>query len=234
LSAHTTNAHTTTALRPRYRASSSAPVAATRASPAHCARWRGVRPRRHSAHTTAPTHLARRPSTAPRRHLATPRNQPPRRRRRRRSYEGELRAGAPAGRGAEWLPHGARRFEGDWARGHPLRGTAVDADGAVSLAAFDGAAPLSPATWARATHRPWGRLAPWPPPPGAPGGPGGPAEWEVAAARGDGGGEFAGRMRGLCPLRGVETDAAGRRRRVEYAGDVTLAEDPEPVFVEVG
>jgi hypothetical protein len=57
-------------------------------------------------------------------------------------YEGEWRDGKAHGRGVFWFADG-RVFDGAWAGGCPLRGTAMAADRALSLAVFDGKTPIS-------------------------------------------------------------------------------------------
>ncbi len=127
-------------------------------------------------------------------------------------YDGEFCRGARHGRGALWL--GARAFDGRWEGGRPVRGTAVEPDGAFFLLQFDGAAGLhDDGAWRAALARAppaAGRIAAWPPADGAPGGLGGAAEWAGAAERAADRARFDGRLRGLRPLAGTETDAGGR------------------------
>ena len=59
----------------------------------------------------------------------------------------------------------------------------------------------------------------------------GEVDYDAAFAFDDGR-RFEGRMRALCPLRGVLSDADGRRWRVVYSGDAWLAADLEPVDKE--
>ena len=72
-----------------------------------------------------------------------------------------------------------------------------------------------PAGWTRAGVR----VTAGRPPAEAPGS----GEWAGAWAW-EGGARVEGRLRGLRPVAGVETDAGGGRWRVEYDGERTLAE----------
>ena len=105
-----------------------------------------------------------------------------------------------------------------------MAGAALTADGDVLRAACDGKTWISdvweegggvPEGWARAGVRVTrGRPAagaPW------------SGEWEGAWER-EGGGRGEGRLVGLRPVAGVETDAGGARREVVYDGRRTLAE----------
>jgi hypothetical protein len=52
-------------------------------------------------------------------------------------YEGGFQDDQRSGRGVQWLP-GGRVFDGVWAEDRPLQGTAMEPDGALFLAKFDG------------------------------------------------------------------------------------------------
>jgi hypothetical protein len=147
-------------------------------------------------------------------------------------YEGEFVDGGRHGRGLLWLGE-SLCFEGSWAHGLAKEGTAVEADGTYYKAVFKSSVSFYDASdWrqamASATRTQCGRIESWPRAPGAPGGIGGAAEWTAAAVRPDGS-RFEGFLRGLCPLSGTETDAAGACVDVAYAGHLTLAEEPQRV-----
>ena len=136
-----------------------------------------------------------------------------------RRYEGGFSAGMLHGRGAFRSADGARLFDGEWARGYPLRGAALDADGVLYRAAFDGATSI--------VHMPdadWAALrAAWPREGAVTAGRPGPAfgpgeEWSGAVALADGT-RFEGTLRGLCPAAGrVEAPGGGGGGAV-YAGE---------------
>jgi hypothetical protein len=147
-------------------------------------------------------------------------------------FSGDFVNGEREGRGAFHFADDSRRFEGSWTKDYPLRGTAIDSNGIIFCAEFDGHSYISDA-WTAGARMPewrrWGRrlhgnlgscdLGPT-------------AEWAGTIERVDGT-RFEGIMRGLCPVGGVETELGGARFRVTYSGDCTLAEDPLPVMKEV-
>lgn len=146
-------------------------------------------------------------------------------------YGGEYLQGERNGRGAFQFGDDSRRFEGSWARDRPLQGTAIDNDGIIYLAEFDGENYISEQweagvvpsweRWGRKLHGNLGDEF-----------VGNTAEWAGIVQRKDGT-QFEGILRGLCPLGGVETDVHGARFRVLYSGDCTLAEEPIPINKEV-
>ena len=144
-------------------------------------------------------------------------------------YEGGWQDGKRSGRGVVWLPSG-RVFDGAWAEHCPLRGTAMEPDGALSLATFDGKLGteyLDDGSWAKAKRAPAGRVASGGPPP--PGGRGGPPPAWAGRVELRGGAVLEGRLRGLRPD-GPATlaEGGGAARAVEYDGARTLAEGPVP------
>ena len=150
-------------------------------------------------------------------------------------YEGELDDHCFHGRGAWRSSDGARFFDGDWTRGWPRSGTALDARNGdlyraeeseetwiSSILEKGGAAPPG---WTRAGTLERGH-------PGAEAFGAG-VEWTGAATLADGT-RFEGRLRGLRPVAGVVTDAAGARWDVTYGHDAgTLAEAPPPATRQV-
>jgi hypothetical protein len=145
-------------------------------------------------------------------------------------YEGGLKDDKRNGRGTMWLPDG-RVFDGAWADDRPLQGTAMEPDGTLFLAAFDGKALLGADTWNTAERAPAGRVASGGPPPQ--GGRGWPATaWKGRVERANGTAieaEFCGlRPRGPATL--VE---GGVTYAVEYDGEWTVAEGPVPVRKQV-
>jgi hypothetical protein len=122
------------------------------------------------------------------------------------------------GRGAFRSADGARVFDGDWARGFPLRGAALDDDGALYRAAFDGSTSI--------VHMPddhWARArAAWPRVGAVVAGRPGPAfgpgeEWAGALELADGT-RFQGTLRGLCPVAGL-LESPGGAGPAPYAGE---------------
>ena len=151
-----------------------------------------------------------------------------------RMYVGEFRTEIQTnfyhrreGRGALWSDNGDQCFEGDWRSGRPLGGTLVCADGSVHRATYDGTVVLNDDSFTACSRALVGRIEVWPPPAAARRG-----VWRATVTRADGT-RFEGEMCGLCPLRGWEALPAGRRTRVFYAGDRTLAEAPSPAASEV-
>ena len=129
-----------------------------------------------------------------------------------------------------WLP-GGRVFDGAWAEDRPLRGTAMEPGGALSLATFDGKTLLGDGTWDKATRAPAGRLlSDARPAQGGGGGP--PPAWETRVAR-PGGGGLAGVFRGLRPHGAATLEEGGLTFAAEYDGARTIAEGPVPVRKEV-
>jgi hypothetical protein len=143
-----------------------------------------------------------------------------------RRYEGEYKDGDRSGRGVQWLPD-ERTYDGAWARNCPLQGTAMEPDGALSRATFDGEMYLNASNWHKAQRVPAGRIVSGRPPPGGSGGP--PLEWEGRVELGDGT-TIAGVFRGLRPhgLAAV-TEPGGVAYAAEYDGERTFAEGPVPV-----
>jgi hypothetical protein len=109
-------------------------------------------------------------------------------------YEGEYRKGNRHGRGIQWLPGRGRCFEGTWAYDFPMRGTAFDPSGELSLAVFNGSSGVI-RSWYKATRTPVGRLADGRAPKG---GNGGPAVWTTTVQLEDGS-RYEGSARGLSP-----------------------------------
>jgi hypothetical protein len=60
-----------------------------------------------------------------------------------RSYDGEWLEGGRNGLGTMFLADNKRCFQGQWDKDRPLLGTALDADGTLFLASFDGETPVS-------------------------------------------------------------------------------------------
>ena len=135
-------------------------------------------------------------------------------------YEGEYRDGKRHGRGVVWFADG-RVFDGAWAGGCPLRGTAMAADRALSLAVFDGKTRIV-SGWDKAARVAAGRVVE-----GRPGWDGG-GVWrgtveDAAGAR------YAGELRGLRPCgEGVLTEGGARFRVAHADGAATLAEGDAP------
>jgi hypothetical protein len=143
-----------------------------------------------------------------------------------RRYEGEWEDNCRSGRGVLWLPD-ERTYDGAWAGDNPLQGTAMEPDGALSRATFDGETFLGVSNWHKAQRVPAGRIVSGRPPPGGSGGP--PPEWEGRVELGDGT-KIAGVFRGLRPhgLAAV-TEPGGAAYAAEYDGERTFAEGPVPV-----
>ena len=146
-----------------------------------------------------------------------------------RRYEGEWKDGNRSGRGVQWLPDG-RVFDGAWAGGFPLQGTAMEPDGALSRAAFDGMTYIH--RWEQAERIPAGRVVSGgPPPPGGKGGP--PPEWLGRVELADGT-AVEGAFRGLRPHGpATVTERGGAAYAAEYDGERTIAEGPVPVRKQV-
>jgi hypothetical protein len=146
-------------------------------------------------------------------------------------YEGEWRYHKRSGQGLLWLPGGNRVFDGTFADGFPLQGTALESDGALYYVALDGQTYITTAFSDKAARTPAGRVV-WggAPPQGEGGGPS--PTWTARVELPDGvvlEGEFHGlRPDGLATL--VE---GGATYAVEYDGARTIAEGPEPVRKEV-
>ena len=134
-----------------------------------------------------------------------------------RLYDGEWREDRRHGRGVVWHPDG-RIFDGAWANDFPLRGTAMDADGKLSLLNYDGST-YEWAGWGKAEREPAGRVTDGRPPRGGGGRWSGTVE-DVA------GRQYKGELRCLrmCGA-GVLTEG-GERFQVEQAeeGAASLAE----------
>jgi hypothetical protein len=62
-------------------------------------------------------------------------------------YEGNFAVGERHGFGVCWLETGSRCFEGIWSEDFPQMGTAVERDGTVYLATFDGATDVDNAAF---------------------------------------------------------------------------------------
>ena len=131
-----------------------------------------------------------------------------------------------SGRGAQWLPSG-RLFEGIWSTDRPQRGTAMEPDGALTLATFNGKIFLNEETWNKGKRVPIGRVSeggPPPPPPGS----GAPPAWKGRVELDDGT-AVDGEFRGLRPYgRATLMERGGATRVEEYDGERTIAEDPVP------
>jgi hypothetical protein len=141
-------------------------------------------------------------------------------------YEGEFKGGDMSGRGVVWIP-GGRVFDGAWAGDCPLQGTAIEPDGTLFRAAFDGKSFLA-VNWDKAELVPAGRITSGGPPrPGGSGGP--PPAWEGRAELRDGT-AVEGVFRGLRPHgRATVTERGGAAYVAEYDGERTVAEGPVPV-----
>jgi hypothetical protein len=143
-----------------------------------------------------------------------------------RRYEGEYKDGDRSGRGVQWLPD-ERTYDGAWAGDYPLQGTAMEPDGALSRATFDGETFLDVSNWRKAERVPAGRIVSGRPPPGGSGGP--PLEWEGRVELGDGT-LIEGVFRGLRPHgQATVTEPGGAAHAAEYDGERTFAEGPVPV-----
>ena len=79
-----------------------------------------------------------------------------------RRYEWEWKDGWRSGRGVRWLPD-ERTYDGAWARDRPLQGTAMEPDGALSRATFDGETWIEDG-WHKAQRVPAGRIVSGRPP----------------------------------------------------------------------
>jgi hypothetical protein len=142
-----------------------------------------------------------------------------------RRYEGEWKDDKRSGRGVLWLPD-KRTYDGAWARKRPLQGTAMEPDGALSRATFDGKTPIK-SGWHKAERVPAGRIVSGRPPPGGSGGP--PLEWEGRVELADGT-TIEGVFRGLRPHGpATVTEPGGAAYAAEYDGERTFAEGPVPV-----
>ena len=143
-------------------------------------------------------------------------------------YEGEFES-LMHGRGAWCDADGQRLYDGTWARHRPRGGAALDGDGVVWRAGYDFTESegriLIEYLWKKGEEMPagWTRagvtVTAGRPPAEAPGS----GVWAGAWAW-EGGVRVEGRLRGLRPLAGVETDAGGGRWWVTYDGERTLAE----------
>ena len=145
-------------------------------------------------------------------------------------YEGEYKCGARSGRGLMRL-HDGRVFDGTWVKGRPLQGTALEPDGALFRARFNGRTWLTIADWGKAVRAVAGRVAAGGPP--ATGGGSGPAaaEWEGRVEMAEGT-SVEGWFRGLRPHgRATVTEPGGAAYAAEYDGKRTIAEGPVPVRV---
>jgi hypothetical protein len=143
-----------------------------------------------------------------------------------RRYEGGWKDGKFSSRGLFWLP-GGRVFDGTWAEGFPLQGAAMEPDGALSLATFDGRTDLSTG-WSVAERALAGRvLSGGPPAQGGGGGP--PAAW-VGRVELRGGAVLEGELRGLRPHGPATLAEGGATYAVEYDGSRTVAEGPVPAM----
>jgi hypothetical protein len=83
-------------------------------------------------------------------------------------YEGEYKHHDRSGRGMMWL-NDERTYDGAWAMDRPLQGTAMEPDGALSRATFDGKMRLVDG-WRKAQRVPAGRIVSGKPQPGGSGG----------------------------------------------------------------
>ena len=139
-------------------------------------------------------------------------------------YEGEFDWGF-CGRWVYLYADGRRLYDGAWDRGDPMGGAVLEGDGAVWRTACGG---WYVSSWDIGQEG-WSVSASWTrtgvtvtagrPPAEAPGS----GEWAGAWTR-EGGEQVEGRLRGLRPVAGVETDGDGRRWRLTYDGERTLAE----------
>ena len=142
-------------------------------------------------------------------------------------YEGELDSDHFHGRGAFRFADGRRLYDGAWAEGRPMGGAALDGDGVVWRAAIPDRCTemlwIADIWLKDRVSDGWTRagvtVTAGRPPAEAPGS----GEWAGAWAW-EGGGRVEGLLRGLRPVAGVETDGDGRRWRVTYDGERTLAE----------
>jgi hypothetical protein len=138
---------------------------------------------------------------------------------------GRFENGRRSGRGVLWLPD-ERTYDGAWAGDRPLKGTAMEPDGALSRATFNGETYLGDG-WYRAQRVPVGRIVSGRPPPGGSGGP--PPEWKGRVELADGT-LIAGVFRGLRPHGlATVTEPGGAAYAAEYDGERTFAEGPVPV-----
>ena len=145
-------------------------------------------------------------------------------------YYGEYKEGKRHGRGAFRFGDCKRFFDGVWAEDRPWQGTVLDSDGTFYHAELDGRTLIWGAWGPGAVPENWRRLGALVD--GKVGAAFGEAEWTGAVALEDKT-QFEGSWRGLCPLRGVTTDAAGKRVAVTYAGQLTLGERPSPLSKQV-
>jgi hypothetical protein len=136
-------------------------------------------------------------------------------------YEGEWRDGKRHGRGVFWFADG-RVFDGAWAGGYPLRGTAMAANHALSLAVFDGRTCIVYGGWDKAVRVAAGRVLE-----GRPGWGGG-GVWR-GTVKDAGGVQYTGELRGLRPCgEGILTEAGARFRVAHADNATTLAEGDAP------
>ena len=135
-------------------------------------------------------------------------------------YEGEWRNGKRHGHGVVWHADG-RVFDGEFYGDFPVRGTAMEADGTLALAVFDGRTRIW-AGWRTASRTQAGCVVDgWPRRDGG-------GQWH-GTVEDAGGAQYAGELRWLrlCGA-GVLTEG-GSRFRVEYADcAATLAEGDAP------
>jgi hypothetical protein len=144
-------------------------------------------------------------------------------------YAGGWKNGKMSGSGLMWLPLPARPgkqivFEGSFAEGCPVEGTAMEPGGALFRVAFTHRAPLSAKTLHAAKRTPAGRVTSGAPPAEAGGGP--PPPWSTRVEDGV--------FRGLRPD-GPATlvERGGAAYEAEYDGTRTIAEQPRPVRTQV-
>ena len=157
-------------------------------------------------------------------------------------YEGEWRDGKRSGRGVQWLPGAQRVFDGAWAAGFPLQGTAMEPGGALFRVAFDGTTELK-AGWDKAIHGDWAwtgwrndapqarLLSGGPPLQGGSGGP--PPAWKGRVELRDGGAVLEVLFSGLRPHGPATLVEGGVTYAAEYDGARTVAEGPVPVRKQV-
>ncbi len=69
-------------------------------------------------------------------------------------YEGGFMNDKRSGKGVQWLP-GGQVFDGAWAEGFPLQGTAMKPGGILFRATFDGKTDLTADSLDSATRRVW-------------------------------------------------------------------------------